>query len=131
MPIAIILMIIPAALFGTVMVMMGTSIGGLPEIAVGVAVVLVVVVLLGTIRAMQLEHPSQADGDPNLPQDRSPPLDAEDADDVDDEEELDFDDMVTPTTWMDGANQRIDPAEPDLGAWSDDGAPPRGNGAPP
>jgi|SRR5690349_24689906 len=95
MPIAIILLILPAALFGTVMVMMGTSIGGLPAIAVGVAVVLVAVVLLGTVRAMQLEHPSHADGDPNLPQDRSPPAEADEDDDVD------FDERVTPATWID------------------------------
>lgn len=93
MPIAIILTIIPAALFGTVMVTMGTSLGGLPAIAVGFAVVLVAVVFFAGMKSMQLQHPSQAGGDPNAPEDRSPPVDDDDGDDGD------FDDMVTPTTW--------------------------------
>ena len=62
MPIAIILMIIPAALFGTVMVKMGSSIGGLPQVAVGLAVVLIAVVFVATVRAMQLTHPPQVGG---------------------------------------------------------------------
>jgi heme A synthase len=102
--IAIILTIIPAALFGTVMVMMGTAAGGLPAIAVGVAVLLVTVVFIAAIRAMQREHPSQAGGDPNLPEDRSPP---------DDDDDGDFDEMLTPTTWIAAVDHR-DPPSPDL-----------------
>lgn len=116
MPLAIILMIMPAALLGTVMVLMMPGHDGATSMAMGVGVVLVGILFIAIVVAMRGQHPSQAGGDSHLPQDRSS-LDtgAEDA----------LEDAVTPTTWLSAA-ERKDNDIPDLGRWTDDGAPPLG-----
>ena len=121
MPIAIILTIMPAALLGTVMVLMTPGESRATTIAMGVAVALTGILFVGIIASMRRQHPSQAGGDSHLPQDRSPDPDADDADDADDA----FDDAVTPVAWPADTRTTADD-RPELGRWTDDGAPPIG-----
>jgi nitrate/nitrite transporter NarK len=120
MPIAIILLIMPAALLGTVMVLMTPADDRTTALAMGFSVVLVAVLFIAFVFVMRDQHPSQANGDSHLPQDRSPGEDDEDEGDV-----IDFDDAVTPTMWLAEADEKADEAV-DLGRFSDDGAGPRG-----
>ena len=119
MPIALILTIMPAALLGTVMVLMVPDDDRVTAMAMGVGVVFIGILFIAIIVAMRRQHPSQAGGDSHLPQDRSP------ADPDRQDDDLDaFDDAVTPTTWLTTAEEQRDDGRPDLGRWSDDGAPP-------
>ena len=120
MPIAIILTIMPAALLGTVMVLMVPGDDRVTAMAMGVGVVLIGILFIAIMVTMRTQHPSQDGGDSHLPQDRSP-TDA-------DAEADDFDDAETPTTWLSSAEKKDDEDRPDLGRWSDDGAPPLGRG---
>jgi hypothetical protein len=118
MPIAIILTIMPAALLGTVMVLMMPGEDRSTALAMGFAVLVVGILFVSVIVLMRDQHPSHAGGDSHLPQDRSP-VDEDDAEGEGESENEgegegneDFDDAVTPPTWL---------------ARGDDGAPPRGS----
>ncbi len=108
MPIAIILTIMPAALLGTVMVMMAPADDRTTSMAIAFAVILIGILFIAIMVLMRDQHPSQAGGDSHLPQDRSPtPEEAEDDLDEDDLDEDDDRDLA-------------------ITRWRDDGAPPLG-----
>lgn len=116
-----ILITFPAALFGTLMMMLVWGTGRVSTGAIGVAVALTCIAFIGIVRLMKREHPSRGRRDASDMEDRAESPDDEKVEGDEDDEDGDFEDRETPVLWSeeDGAATARD-----LGRLSDDGAPP-------